>query len=345
MLGSRAAFGTAVAVAVLTTALSGCALPSRYSFGVRPDVPVGAPAPEIDAGCKTMHPGTAAEEYRGCLDFNSVVKWSADLEEAYRSRATLNRWAIYVAGTLGLATVAASGGLAAASAAGVGTLALLSISGGFSTGFFAFLNNGELANMYTIAAGEIATARSDARRLVDETLAAKGNVAHAYFSQTAVLRVAVTNARNKLETARTSDAMAAILRAQHERDQLQKEIDKVKTARTAQVLLKGQITAIADPAGVAATQLAIGTPKALVLTVENVNLDGISKDELRVLLGDHKIAVEVSSLPDMTKPTTWKVKFTAPGTPPKPDVKVYSPSLLLGEATMATAPSATLTYN
>jgi hypothetical protein len=339
MLGSRSVFGTAVAVAVLTTALSGCAVPSRHSFGVRPDVPVGAPAPEIDAGCKIKHPDTATEEYRGCLDFNSVVKWSADLEEAYRARTTLNRWAIYVAGTLGLATVAASGGLAAATAAGVGTLALLSISGGFSTGFFAFLNNGELANMYTIAAGEVATARSDARKLVEEALAAKSNVAYAYFSQTAVLRVAVTNARNKLETARTSDAMAAILRAQHERDQLQKEIDKVKTARAAQVLLKGQITAITDSA------VAIGTPKALVLTVENINLDGISKDELKILLGDHKIAVEVTSLPDMTKPTTWKVKFTAPGTPPKPDVKVYSPSLLLGEATMATAPGVTLTYN
>lgn len=343
MLGPRAVFGTAVAA--LTITLSGCAIPSRHSFGVRPDVPAGAPAPEIDAGCKIKHPDTATEEYRGCLDFNGVVKWSADLEEAYRARTTLNRWAIYVAGTLGLATVAASGGLAAASAAGVGTLALLSISGGFSTGFFTFLNNGELANMYTIAAGEVATARSDARKVVEEALAAKSNVAYAYFSQTAALRVAVTNARNKLETARTSDAMAAILRAQHEKDQLQKEIDKVKTARAAQVLLKGQITAITDSAGAAVATLAMGTPKALVLTVENVNLDGISKDELKIFLGDHKIAVEVTSLPDMTKPTTWKVKFTVPGTPPKPDVKVYSPSLLLGEATMATAPSVTLSYN
>ena len=233
MFSSRAVSGAALALALIT-ALTGCAsiIPSRHSFGVRPDVPVGAPSPEVEKGCETQHPDEAqknkdkknGEVYRACLAFESVVKWSADLEEAYRTRTSLNRWAVYVAGTLGLATAAASGGLAAAGAAGAGTLGLLGISGGFSSGFFGFLNNGELAQMYTIAAGKIATARSEARKLVEDALAAKSNVASTYFSQTGVLRVEVTKARNELELARTSEAMAAILRAKHERDQIEKEL-------------------------------------------------------------------------------------------------------------------------
>jgi len=232
MLSSRAVNGTALALALMTV-LTGCAsfIPSRHSFGVRPDVPIGDPLPEVKAGCAAAHPNEAqknSEVYVACLAFDSVVKWSADLEEAYRARTSLNRWAIYLAGTLGLATVAVSGGLAAASAAGVGTLALLSISGGFSSGFFGFLNNGELAQMYTIAAGEIATARSNSRKLVNDALGAKSNVASMYFDQAGVLRVAVTSARNKLEIARTSEAMAAILRAKHEREELLKQLEQEK---------------------------------------------------------------------------------------------------------------------
>lgn len=332
---------------VVMAALTGCAsmIPSRHSFGVRPDVPVGEPSTEVKAGCETTHPAEAkqkAEVYVACLAFDSVVKWSADLEEAYRARTSLNRWAIYVGGTLGLAAAAASGALGAASAAGVGTLALLGISGGFSAAFFGFLNNGDLAHMYTVAAGEVATARSEARKTVDEAIAAKTNVASTYFSQAGALRVAVTTARNKLELTRTSDAMLAIRRAQTEREHLQEEIDKQKAAKAFQVLVKGQIIAIDDTAGAPVTAVTIGTGKTVVLTVDNVNLDGLSKDDLRVVLGERKtgerrILVEGTSLPDMTKPTKWKVMFTAPGTLPVPDVKEYSLTLIYGGETAATS--------
>ena len=39
----------------------------------------------------------------------------------------------------------------------------------------------------------------------------------------------------------------------------------------------------------------------------------------------------------MTKPTKWKVMFTAPGTLPVPDVKEYSLTLIYGGETAATS--------
>ncbi|HKX05197.1 MAG TPA: hypothetical protein VJX71_22075 [Methylomirabilota bacterium] len=105
------------------------------------------------------------------MEFEGVQQWSADMEESYLARSSQNRWWIYVAGTLGLATVAASGGLAAAGAVGLGTIALLNVSGGFATGFFAVLNNSDLATAYTLAASDIATARSEATQRIEEVLA------------------------------------------------------------------------------------------------------------------------------------------------------------------------------
>ena len=101
-------------------------------------------------------------------------------------------------------------------------------------------------------------------------------MASTYFSQAGALRVAVTTARNKLELTRTSDAMLAIRRAQTEREHLQEEIDKQKAAKAFQVLVKGQIIAIDDTAGAPVTAVTIGTGKTVVLTVDNVNLDGLS---------------------------------------------------------------------
>ena len=136
--------------------------------------------------------------------------------------------------------------------------------------------------------------------------------------------------------------MLALQRAQAERGHLLEEIDKVKTAKAFQVLVKGQITAIADTAGAALTPLTIGAGKTVVLTVDNVNLEGLSKDDLSIVLGERKtgerrIPVERTSLPDMTNPTKWKVMFTAPGTLPVPDVKEYSLTLIYGEGTAATS--------
>ena len=112
-------------------------------MGVRPD----EPSPE-----KAAKP-SACDEYR------RYFIYAQELQEAYHARASQNRAWIYIAGILGLGTVAATGGLGAATAASAGTLALLSVSGGFTTGVFATLDNATLADMYTIAANRLDTAR------------------------------------------------------------------------------------------------------------------------------------------------------------------------------------------
>jgi hypothetical protein len=130
---------------------SGCTMTRpdlmRNHMGVRPD----EPDPTVKLG--------------PCEAYREYVKYAQQLQEAYHSRASQNRWWLYVAGVLGLGAAAASGGLAAAGAAGVGTLALLGISGGFAAGTFGTLNNPELAKMYSLSATSVdkAVQRAEAR--------------------------------------------------------------------------------------------------------------------------------------------------------------------------------------
>jgi hypothetical protein len=138
--------GGSVAALLCLMALTGGCATSRMDmmpqhFGVRPDEPL----PRADA--------QACEEYR------EYGAYAQRLQEAYHSRATQNRWWIYVAAITGLGAAAATGGLAAAGAAGVGTLALLGISGGFAAGTFATLDNTELAKMYSLTANSVDKAR------------------------------------------------------------------------------------------------------------------------------------------------------------------------------------------
>jgi hypothetical protein len=126
--------GTCLALAVLLALLSGC---SRTQIGIRPNEPA-----------RTL--------YSPCADLKNQVDYAKDLSEAYRSRASLNRFAIYAAGILGLGTAAATGGLGAAGAAAL-TLTLLSVSGGFATGSVAVIQNDQLADCYTSAANDLDT--------------------------------------------------------------------------------------------------------------------------------------------------------------------------------------------
>jgi hypothetical protein len=142
--------GSMTALLCLVAVTGGCAT-SRMDlmpqhFGVRPD----EPPPRADA--------------QACDEYREYVAYAQRLQEAYHSRASQNRWWIYVAAITGLGAAAATGGLAAAGAAGVGTLALLGISGGFAAGTFGTLENTELAKMYTLSANSVdkALLRADA---------------------------------------------------------------------------------------------------------------------------------------------------------------------------------------
>jgi hypothetical protein len=151
MTSRVARLGGGVAALLCLLAITGGCATGRMDlmpqhFGVRPDEP------------PPRSPGQPCDEYR------DYVTYAQKLQEAYHSRATQNRWWIYVASITGLGAAAATGGLAAAGAAGVGTLALLGISGGFAAGIFGTLENPELAKMYTLSANSVdkALLRADA---------------------------------------------------------------------------------------------------------------------------------------------------------------------------------------
>ncbi len=163
-----------------------------------------------------------------CDDYEKLVNYSQDLQEAYHSRASQNRAWIYVAGGLALGAAAATGGLGAAGAATL-TIALVSVSGGFTSGLFAMIENSTLADIYSMSANEIATALDKSRALLKYRYLDKGapkvEGEHRYelvydpnscASARNELGAGVTSASNKLESARTNSAVAAVLRAEAE---------------------------------------------------------------------------------------------------------------------------------
>src|SRR5262245_55109851 len=184
-------------VLIIGMFLTGCA-----SLGVRP------PKAEAKYGVQDS-----------CTSLNEYMNYSRDLQEAYHSRATQNRWWIYFAATLGLATIAATAGMAAA-AVSTTTIALVSISRGFTSGFFAFLGNDILAEDYTTAATSVDEAMADVPQIVKK--ADKGACADAY----AKLVKKVSDAATQLEKDRTTSAQAALLRAKTENKQLNEETKK-----------------------------------------------------------------------------------------------------------------------
>ena len=199
---SRLVSGTALAGVLLV--LTGCTDLCRAHLGIRPDVPTPSTTPN-------------APENAACTQFYSRVEYSQNLQEAYHSRATQNRFWIYAAGTLGLATIAATGGLGAAGASTL-TVTLVATSGGFASGFFALLDNATLADVYTISANSIADGLQKAREQVygdpwnpDRCTAALKT-----------LDEAVTNAQTTLERARTDAAVAALIRAKAQAQELEK---------------------------------------------------------------------------------------------------------------------------
>jgi hypothetical protein len=140
MTATRARLGMVLTLVCLGALTSGClSRPDlmRSHMGIRPDEP---------------DPTVARDR---CGEYQEYVKYAQQLQEAYQSRASQNRWWIYVAAVTGLGAAAATGGLAAAGAAGVGTLALLGISGGFAAATFGTIDNTELAKMYAHSANSV----------------------------------------------------------------------------------------------------------------------------------------------------------------------------------------------
>ena len=203
------------ALAVLST-VNGCA-----SIGIRPN------------------PKQFSADQTSCTRFQEMYNYTLDLREAYHSRASQNRWWIYAAGTLALGTTAATAGLGAAGAAGL-SIALLGVSGGFSSGFFALLNNSTLADVYTISANQLSKGLTEAEAELHYQGPPGGatqNIAKLDQSSCAsalgVLEQQLTKAETDLETARSNSAAAALIRAQDEMKKIESAAlkDALKGAR------------------------------------------------------------------------------------------------------------------
>jgi len=194
-----------VGVTLLAGGILGCA--TMHQIGYLPDMPTPAPALE-----------PCDERLRGFLHY------SQNLANAYGARATLNDDAIYVAGILALATIAATGGLAAAGAATL-SIALVSISGAFVTGSFALINNPALAQHYRTAQREVSEAALTAQNAVGP--GADPAVCAAVLAK---LRDTVTAATNKLEQARTNVAIASGQHADQDLQSLQTRVANIETA-------------------------------------------------------------------------------------------------------------------
>jgi hypothetical protein len=257
------------------------------------------------------------------MRLDAYLNYSRDLQEAYHSRASQNRWWIYVAGTLGLATIAVSGGLAAA-AASTTAIAIVAISGGFSSGFFAFLGNDILAGNYTAAANSV----DDAIASAAVSKADSDQCAAAYVALVKGVSVAAT----QLEEDRTMSAAEALKRANTEKATLSKQTDiVVRDLRAAQTessialpRLPPSITAIKPDS------INPASPVPVTLTVSNVN-DNITRVDLKVKLVSDGVAIQVAAPPAATsQPNVYEVRFMPPKDPPSPQPPDgYSPELVV----------------
>jgi len=248
--------------------LSGCATSRmdlmRSHFGFRPDEPAIV---TTDSSCK---------------EYTEYVKYAQQLQEAYHSRATQNRGWLYVAGILGLGAAAASGALAAASAATVGTLALLAISGGFSAGAFATIDNSELAATYTAAANSVDVALKDADAELlkdpDPKLPTDSRYRDPVRCARAlqVLRAGVSDTRVSLELRRTNNAAGALARAIAARNELDKVIQAAQPPTTDPTVHPAEVTLSAVGAetdvlvvGAPATRRAVSAPHQVTATLRD----------------------------------------------------------------------------
>jgi len=130
-------------LAVMFVLISGCS----PMLGIRPD------PPETELVGPTCDPGE-----KDCEDFVKYLKYTKDLAESYRSRASLNRFSIYTANAVALVGLSLSAGLASANA-GITALRIVPIVTGFTSALIALLDSPEKTYAYTTAANKLDTAQ------------------------------------------------------------------------------------------------------------------------------------------------------------------------------------------
>lgn len=284
---SRRAIALLVAVSFLST---GCGTFGTY-LGVRPDSPGIAPSSNVTNECarregKTLS-AAVTELTLACEGYLSNMEWAQQLDQAYRTRATMNEWSVYLAGTIALGALGAVGGLGIAAATSTTTIGLIGVSSGFASGFFGLLNNSARAGFYTVAANDIAAALAEADKTVGTPPSAK-----TYTAAKTILHDKVEAAATWLETKRSEAAAAAAAYKQKDEanqklqdklaliekaalvdiDPKSSKVKKPVTLKTSGVDLtkyKGQVQALID-----------GDPaNAVVMSADTLEVTMLSKPE------------------------------------------------------------------
>ena len=282
---------------------TGCiSLPSKYSLGIRPDpTPYGCP----NAG---LIGHFVSYEW---ANFASYYDWSKRLEEAYLSRATFNEWAIYVGGTIALATVSTSAALAALHAA-TETLTLLPIAGGFSSGFLALLDNKSLASSYTEAANAIRSGR-----------------------KTAITSVGVAEG-SYLQSSMTGDATAQKALGQASREAYSIFNEKVSEATT--TLENSRKTL----GGTAEARLTAELAKANQ-RIAKLEEESAQKGDLTIAVGNNRPELPQDVIYDLTNQRA-DITFKAPGLPSPLNPEGYDVTLRLRNLSIRSLPNLRLKY-
>ena len=305
----RRRLGSMLACIVLGGLLTGCAGTFRQdriwqNMGVHPT------EPSIDISKNS------------CQEFEAYADYAQGLRETYHTRATQNRAWLYIAGITGLGIVAATGGLAAAAAVSVGTLALLSISGGFTAGTFATINNTDLAKSYTIAVKRVDTALKEANGMLPS--ASRFSDLQACGDALQKLKESVTEARNILEDSRTDVAVGALDRA--------RDAQKTMTALLAdqpgpatQVTRSAEISAIDGQTGT----VSVSPDKEITLTVSNAQLDQVAPSTIIVRVGSRDAPL-VDPFPAKKGDFEYTVTIRIPSQPGAAPGATYRPALLVG---------------
>ncbi len=288
---TRSWLRTVASVVTASLLVTGCGTMYPRYVGIRPDSPAVIASDEIKKECADRHGKSDPAVLSACEAYLVRVEWAQQLAESYRTRATMNEWAIFAAGTIALGALSAVAGLGVAAAASVTTIGLIGVSSGFTASAFALFDNKTRAGFYTAAANDISSAMVEA-----SDKATGATTAGAYNDATKILTDKVGQAANTLEEKRY-EAAAAAAAANKTADANKKLQDYADLAQKAAVV------------GVNPTQ---GAPSA----AQDVELQTTGIDDLKKYASDIKVSADGDPLLSSVTDNKLIVKM-----PARPDGK------------------------
>ncbi|GEM_PF-2861466 len=206
-------------ISILSLFLCSCATTSFPVLGIRPDHEAFVPSDETTTWCNSAPSSQLKSQ---CTVYRTYHEYAANLSGSYRSRATLNEWALYFAGLVGLSGLTTSAGLAATNA-GIQALRIVPLVTGFTSGVTAVAENKDKTFAYTKAANSIDDAISVANQ--------HAIIGH-YVAAYEVLTREVTKAKNELESTKSDLAT---------RDkQIEKLVDEIRAKLPKQFRLSAE---------------------------------------------------------------------------------------------------------